>query len=176
MASETRVVTGSFLTRRDAQHAVHRLVAAGCPRDGLSLLTSTEPPPRSDALVDAAQLAPPSASRVAESACAGGTIGGALGAVLAGAAAIGSIAIPEVGVVLAGPLVAALAGAGAGGAAGGLGGALVGVGLGAAERDPARRELTTEKRVVVAVETTRERAATVVAILRAEGSRVIEVG
>ena len=53
-----------------------------------------------------------------------------MGAVLAAIAAIGtSIAIPGVGIFVAGPIAAALAGFGAGGATGGLIGALIGVGI-----------------------------------------------
>jgi len=60
----------------------------------------------------------------------GAGIGGALGAIAAAVAAIGtSIAIPGLGIVVAGPLAAALAGAGAGGLTGGLVGALVGAGI-----------------------------------------------
>ena len=61
---------------------------------------------------------------------AGAAIGGTAGATIAAIAAIGtSLLIPGLGIVVAGPLVAALAGAGAGGAAGGLIGALVGHGI-----------------------------------------------
>jgi hypothetical protein len=61
---------------------------------------------------------------------AGGAIGGALGAILAGLAAVGtSIPIPGLGIIIAGPIAAALAGAGAGSLTGGVIGALVGAGI-----------------------------------------------
>ncbi|HMJ09607.1 MAG TPA: hypothetical protein VK468_11415, partial [Pyrinomonadaceae bacterium] len=57
-------------------------------------------------------------------------IGGTLGAIIGGIAAIGtSLVIPPLGLVVAGPIAAALAGAGAGGITGGLVGALVGWGI-----------------------------------------------
>jgi hypothetical protein len=57
----------------------------------------------------------------------GGAIGGTVGAILAGIAAVGtSIALPGLGLVIAGPLAAAAVGAGAGAASGGLVGALIG--------------------------------------------------
>jgi hypothetical protein len=56
---------------------------------------------------------------------AGVVAGGVLGALVAAA----TVAVPGVGLVLAGPVAAALAGAGVGGAAGGLIGALVGAGI-----------------------------------------------
>lgn len=61
---------------------------------------------------------------------AGSAIGGTLGAVAGALLAIGSsIAIPGLGIAVAGPIAAALAGAGAGGATGALVGALTKAGL-----------------------------------------------
>jgi len=60
----------------------------------------------------------------------GGAIGTAVGATLAAVAAIGtSMAIPGLGLVIAGPIVAALAGGGAGAVTGGIVGTLVGAGI-----------------------------------------------
>lgn len=67
---------------------------------------------------------------VAEGASVGGAVGTAIGATLGAVAAMGtSIAIPGLGLLIAGPLAAALAGGGAGAVAGGLIGALVGLGI-----------------------------------------------
>jgi uncharacterized protein YjbJ (UPF0337 family) len=69
-------------------------------------------------------------SKAAEGAGIGGAtgigVGAALGALLAAAT---SIAIPGIGLIVAGPLAGAIAGAGAGGAAGTLLGALIGAGI-----------------------------------------------
>lgn len=69
-------------------------------------------------------------SKAAEGAGIGGAtglgVGAALGALLAAAT---SIAIPGLGLVVAGPIAGAIAGAGAGGAAGTLMGALIGAGI-----------------------------------------------
>jgi hypothetical protein len=60
----------------------------------------------------------------------GGAIGTAVGATIAAIAAIGtSVAIPGLGLVIAGPIAAALAGGGAGALTGGLIGAMVGAGM-----------------------------------------------
>lgn len=60
----------------------------------------------------------------------GGAIGGIAGAIIGAIAAVGAtVTLPGLGLVIAGPIVAALAGAGAGGAAGGLIGGLVGYGI-----------------------------------------------
>jgi hypothetical protein len=65
-----------------------------------------------------------------ESAGVGGAIGVTAGAILAALAAIGtSIAIPGLGLIIAGPIAVALAGAGVGGLTGGIIGALIGWGL-----------------------------------------------
>jgi hypothetical protein len=60
---------------------------------------------------------------------AGSAIGGTVGAILAVVAAAGTLAIPGLNIIAAGPIVAALTGAGAGGIAGGLIGSLVGWGI-----------------------------------------------
>ena len=69
-------------------------------------------------------------NKAAEGTGVGSAVGGTIGAIIGAVAAIGtSIALPGLGLVVAGPVVAALAGAGAGGATGGLVGALVGYGI-----------------------------------------------
>jgi len=69
-------------------------------------------------------------SKAAEGATAGGVIGGTLGALAAGIAAAGTnFVFPGLGLIVWGPLAAALAGAGAGGATGGVIGALIGAGI-----------------------------------------------
>ena len=57
-------------------------------------------------------------------------VGGTLGAIIGGIAAIGTnLVLPGLGLVVWGPVAAALAGAGAGGLTGGLVGALIGHGI-----------------------------------------------
>jgi hypothetical protein len=69
-------------------------------------------------------------TKAAEGLGKGSAIGGGIGAALGALFAVGtSIVIPGLGLVVAGPLAAALAGLGAGGATGGLIGALVGAGI-----------------------------------------------
>ncbi len=73
-------------------------------------------------------------SKGSEGIAAGATIGGVLGAIVAGVTATGSVAVIAgtgglAAPFVAGPLVAALAGLGAGGAAGGIVGGLIGAGI-----------------------------------------------
>ncbi len=69
-------------------------------------------------------------TKAVEGAGVGGAIGGTLGLIVGGLAALGTnIVLPGLGLIVWGPIAAGLAGAGAGGAAGGLIGALVGSGI-----------------------------------------------
>ena len=69
-------------------------------------------------------------SMAAQGVGVGGSIGTAVGATVAAIAAVGtSLVIPGLNLIVAGPIVAALAGGGAGAIAGGLVGGLVGLGI-----------------------------------------------
>ena len=115
------LVTGLFNTKAGAELAADQLVEAGFSRDDISILMSDATRGREFAMT--------TDSKAPEGAATGAAIGGVLGALAAGLVAVGVIALPGIGLVAAGPIIAALAGAGAGGAAGGLLGALVGAGI-----------------------------------------------
>lgn len=117
----SKLVTAIFHTRSTAEMAVEELTKAGFAPEDISLLMSETAHGR--------QFAVSKGTKVPEGAATGMAVGGVLGAVAAGLAAVGSITIPGLALVAAGPLVAALAGLGAGAAAGGLTGALIGLGL-----------------------------------------------
>ena len=118
----SKLVTGVFKTRVAAAAAVDAIIKRGYTRDDISVLMS-------DA-TKSKEFAIETRTHAADGAGIGGAVGGAVGAVLAALAAVGTtIAIPGLGIAVAGPLAAALAGAGAGGATGGLIGALVGAGI-----------------------------------------------
>ncbi|MDI1353090.1 MAG: hypothetical protein PSV35_10065 [bacterium] len=69
-------------------------------------------------------------SKASEGVGIGGATGAAVGGIVAAIAAIGTnLVIPGLGLVVAGPIAAGLAGAGAGSIAGGLVGALIGWGI-----------------------------------------------
>ncbi len=112
---------GAFRTFGNAQDAIYQLETSGVSHGHISLVG-----PES-ARDEFAQLE--KKTKAAEGAGIGGGAGVALGALAAGLTAVASIAVPGVGILAAGPLVAALAGAGAGGAAGGAVGALIGLGM-----------------------------------------------
>jgi len=117
-----KLVTGLFKTKVAAEATVDALIKRGYTRDDISVLMS-------DATKNK-EFAIQTGTHAADGAGIGGAIGGTVGAVLAAIAAVGTaITLPGIGIVIAGPIVAALAGAGAGGTAGGLIGALVGAGV-----------------------------------------------
>ncbi len=122
----SKMVTGMFRTREDAERAYGSVTSRGYSKDDVNLLMSDKT--RDTHFADGADTE--LGSKALEGAGVGSAIGGTLGAVIAGIAAIGtSILIPGLGLLVAGPLAAALAGAGAGGLTGGLVGALVGSGI-----------------------------------------------
>lgn len=119
------MVTGMFRDRDSAERAYGALSTRGYTDRDVNLAMSDDTRRRYFADTET-ELG----NKAAEGAGVGGAIGATAGAIAAAIAAVGtSIAIPGLGLVIAGPAVAALAGAGAGGVTGGLIGALVGWGI-----------------------------------------------
>ncbi len=115
-------VSGIFKTRAAAEAAVDAIIKRGYTRDDISVLMSDATKTK--------EFAVQTRSHAVDGAGVGGAIGGTVGAVLLAIAAVGTtIAIPGLGLFIAGPIAAALAGAGAGGATGGLIGMLIGTGM-----------------------------------------------
>lgn len=135
-------VAATFDDRNDAERALERLVALGIDHSAIGLLMS-----------EAARIREFGAGgpNVVEGAGVGGAMGGLTGALIGGLVAMGSIAIPGVGLFAAGPIVAALAGAGAGGAAGSLMGGLAAIGLSEADTTTSAEALANGKIVVAAL-------------------------
>src|SRR5690606_1503453 len=113
--------------KEDAENAYSDLLNKGYNSDEISVLMSEETKnTHFKNREDQSDLG----SKAMEKAGVGSAIGGTAGAIIGAIAAIGtSVAIPGLGLVIAGPLAAGLAGAGAGGLTGGLIGALVGSGI-----------------------------------------------
>ena len=123
------LVTGLFPDRRSAEAAYEAAHARGYSKDDVNLVMSDET--RKTHFADGSGGTQTElGNKAAEGAGIGGAIGGTVGAVIAAIAAVGtSLALPGLGLVIAGPLAAAAAGAGAGAAGGGLLGALIGWGI-----------------------------------------------
>ncbi len=126
--NESPVVTGLFRDRDSAERAYQGVVERGYDRKDVNLLMSDET--RQRHFGDPRSRQTEMGSKAAEGATIGAGLGGAVGAIAAALVAVGtSVALPGLGLVIAGPVATALAGAGAGGVAGGLIGALVGWGI-----------------------------------------------
>lgn len=126
--TDARVLTGLFPDRASAERAYQGLVERGYDREDVNLVMSDET--RGRHFPQDGTLGTELGHKAAGGAGIGASIGGALGAVVAAVAAVGgTVALPGLGLVIAGPIATALVGAGAGGAAGGLLGALIGWGI-----------------------------------------------
>jgi hypothetical protein len=124
-SSDSRYLTGLFPDRDSAERAYQGVVDRGYKHDDVNLVMSDET--RERHFGKEAGRPTELGTKAAEGAGIGAGIGGTVGAIAAAVAAVGtSIALPGLGLVIAGPITAALAGAGAGGAAGSLVGALIG--------------------------------------------------
>jgi hypothetical protein len=163
-------VTASFYDRAATERAVDDLVAAGIPRDDISVVMSNETRDRyfaGDTDVRGANIA--------KGAAGGGAIGGSLGAIAGGLLLGGTITAVTGGAALpfliAGPIAGALAGGGAGAAVGSILGALVGAGV--PEHEARAIESDVQRGgVVIAVHTDDARTADIQAILRRDGGGI----
>lgn len=115
------LISGLFETESAAENAVSQLKSMGYSSNEITVIMKDRNAAR--------DFADETGTRTMADVGTGAAIGGTIGAVLAGLLAVGSVTIPGVGLVAAGPLAAMLAGAGAGGAAGSLVGWLVGAGV-----------------------------------------------
>jgi hypothetical protein len=125
-SEDKRMLTGLFRDRESTESAYQSLRDRGYSDDDINVMMSDDTRNKyykdsDSALAD---------NKALEGAGTGGAIGGTLGAIIGGIAAIGTnVLIPGLGLVVWGPIAAALAGAGAGGLTGGLVGALIGWGI-----------------------------------------------
>lgn len=127
-ADRPGMVTGLFRDRDSAERAYTTLSSRGYSKEDVSLLMSDETRKKhfGKSGSDDTELG----NKALEGAGVGGAIGGTLGGVIGAIAAVGTaVALPGLGLVIAGPIAAGLAGAGAGGLTGGVVGALIGAGI-----------------------------------------------
>lgn len=115
------VITGLFDTPAQAAAAVHTLEARGIPDHEISIMAGEN--------FKKEAFAVDSHSKLPEGVAIGAGAGGAVTALVAGLTAVGAIATGGAGLLVAGPIVAALAGAGAGAATGGVIGGAIGAAI-----------------------------------------------
>lgn len=124
MTNQRPLMTGLFPDRASAELGYNSLSDRGYTKDDVNLVMSEDTKKRH---FTSGSTETELGSKAAEGAGVGGAIGGTVGAIAAAFVAVGTtVAIPGLGLFIAGPLAAAIAGAGAGAATGGLVGALVG--------------------------------------------------
>lgn len=128
MATKKKMVTAVFRDKVYAQNAYAWLQSHGYTSEEINVMTSAN---TTTSLADAGKDLPiRAASAAGEGLSVGGAIGTAVGASLGAVLAVGtSVAIPGLGLVVAGPLAAAFAGAGAGAVTGGVIGVLAGLNI-----------------------------------------------
>ncbi len=123
---ENRMLTGMFRDKDSTEGAYRSLRDRGYSDDEINVMMSNETRDKHFSAGDT-EL---EGNKALEGTGAGAAIGGTLGAIIGGIAAIGTnVLLPGLGLVVWGPIAAALAGAGAGGLTGGLVGALIGWGI-----------------------------------------------
>lgn len=115
------VVVENFADQRRAERAVQALVDAGFTANEISVVAQDRE--RAEAVAD------DTGQDVAEGAGIGAATGGVLGGITGLLLGATALAIPGIGVVVAGPLAAILGGAGIGAVGGGIAGALAGLGV-----------------------------------------------
>ena len=146
------IITGAFSSRAEAEKAYDSLINKGYNSDDITVLMSDDTrdthfkSEHTDKEHDTDL-----GNKSMEGAGVGSAIGGTAGAIVGAIAAAGTaVALPGLGLVLAGPLAAGLAGAGAGGLTGGLIGALVGAGI-PKERAEAYKDRIKQGDIVIGV-------------------------
>jgi len=123
-----KMVTAIFRDRLEAESAFDYLHGLGYNSTEINVLMSDKT--RLTHYPETVNDKQNAGSKAAEGLGVGGAIGTAVGATLGAVAAIGtSIALPGLGLILAGPIAGALAGGGAGAVTGGLLGTLIGAGM-----------------------------------------------
>jgi hypothetical protein len=151
-----RYVTGSYRTYEAAARGVDELVHAGFSPSDISVLMSEQ--------THALHFASEPKTKAPE----GAAVGGALGAIAGGLTALASLAVPG-GIVVAGPILAALGGAGLGAVGGGLLGGLLGLGIAEHEAKLFSEELG-QGGILVAVRARPERVADVERVFARTGA------
>lgn len=174
----SRTIAALYDDLATARRVVHGLEAAGVPISAISILAPHSGAPEDEVLeadellleeheLDDEEGHQKPAAVAAE---AGAAVGGVAGGAAALLAALGALAIPGLGpIVAAGPLVAALTGLGVGAAGGGVLGGLIGMGV--SDRD-AHLYAEGVKRggVLVSAAVTEAQAPAVAALMRQHGA------
>ncbi len=125
--NNNRFTTGLFDTRESAEKAYADAIEKGYKPEEITVLMSDESRKK---YYDSELVQMQDGNKAMEGMAVGGAAGAVIGGTLAAIAAMGtSLVLPGLGLIVAGPLAAGIAGAGAGSVTGGLIGSLVGWGI-----------------------------------------------
>lgn len=142
------IVSAVFHDAEDAEDAYEETIERGYSREDITVLMSDQ---ARDEYFPSERVEVEKEGKALEGAGLGGALGTAVGAIAGAVAAIGTVvALPGLGLIVAGPLLFGLAGAGAGGLTGGLIGGLVGAGM-SEERATVYKTAIEEGGIVMAV-------------------------
>jgi hypothetical protein len=128
--NDPRLITAIFDDLGSAERAYNGLRLKGYRPEEITLIMSQETHTKHFSDNDHVIIRETGTATAVQDAAIGSAIGGTVGALLGAIAAIGtSLVIPGLGLIIAGPIAAGLAGAGAGTITGGILGALAGAGV-----------------------------------------------
>ncbi|MBC7780812.1 MAG: hypothetical protein H7125_12000, partial [Proteobacteria bacterium] len=101
--SNKRILTGAFPDRESAERGFSHLASRGYSKDDVSVMMSDDT--RKKYFTDQGTLETELGSKAAEGVGTGAAVGGVLGAIVGAVAAVGTaIAVPGLGLVIAGPI------------------------------------------------------------------------
>ncbi|HEY4839693.1 MAG TPA: hypothetical protein VIH72_13850 [Candidatus Acidoferrales bacterium] len=122
MAGKNKAVFAIYSTRAGVEHGAEMLLSSGFTTSDISVLFPEN--------LGTKEIGTEKSTKAPEGTAVGAGSGAVIGGTLGLLASIGALAIPGIGpLIVAGPIVAALAGIGVGGAVGGFAGALIGMGI-----------------------------------------------
>lgn len=128
MTTKEKMLTAIFRDRNETEKVFNWLLHQGYESNEISVLMSEQT--RAGFCDTGTEGQIKASTYASEGIATGGAIGTAVGATVGAILAIGtSVAIPGLGLIVAGPIVAALAGGGAGAVTGATVGGLVGLGI-----------------------------------------------
>ena len=162
-----KTVSGIFNSESNINSLLNTFEQRGLSRDFIDVIMSDKTRDRYGSLARE--------TKMPEGTSVGGISGGVLGAILGGLTMAGSLLIPGVNLLVAGPIVGAIAGGALGTAAGGLVGALVGAGIPEYEAKTYEKHLKTEGNVLVIAHVTDNAVSDTKSVFKQYGALDVDV-
>jgi len=161
------IVTGLFDSESDIDNLLQQLQTLGVGSEHVTVWMSDKTRDKYAAIKRE--------TKAPEGANIGGITGASLGALIGGLTMAGSLLIPGLNLLVAGPIVGAIAGGAIGTAAGSMVGALVGAGIPEYEAKAYEKRLEQEGSVLIAAHVLEEKSSEVKAAFKNAGAHEIKV-